>query len=176
MPRTKAAAVALTSKSAEDLTRQYFDTIRKLQADVQKRVEGAARELYSVPPELQNKSRREAVDVINTYVEAVKAAIGQPDAVLRHEQALRAYVLGLQRVSEQAQKELIDSLQEYATALREIPSELREGLQVAYSEYIDGLKEALAQVDFESVEPETLTSVAQSMLTVGLLSRAALGK
>lgn len=176
MAKARTATPLAPSKAAGELTRRYVDTLRRLQSSVQRSVEGATRGLTAAPEQVQTKARNDAIELINAYIETLRESLGHNDATQRIELGIRNYVLGLQRIAEEAQKEVAEAVREYASSMRDLPTEVRQGIEEAYTDYTSSLEEKLGQVDLKGISPDGLLALGQSMTTVALYTRAALGK
>jgi len=173
MARATATKTATALKTPEELTRQYFESLRSALAEAQRSVENAQRELATVPRELQAQARNKALEAINAYVEAVRGAIGQADAGFRIEQGVREYVGKIQNTTEDTQKELTDAVKTYADSLKKVPEKTRKTIDAAYAEYVEGLREYIAEIDWDDLEPQSMAALAQNMLAVAMYTSAA---
>ena len=177
MANAKAKKVSETNRRFPDeLTKDFFEALRKVQSDSQKGIENANRTLTSVPVELQSKARTQVLEALNTYADAMRAAVGQSNSTHRIEEAILKYTEALQRTGETTQKELTEAVQEYIDALRELPESVRKNVNAAYSEYCSELGDILGTIDWEKVEPNAMAALAKSMLAVSLYTSAVLGK
>jgi hypothetical protein len=125
---------------------------------------------------VQTKARNDAIELVDAYIQGLRDSLGHPDAAQRLEVAVRSYVLGLQRIAEEAQKDVAEGMRDYATALRELPTDVQRGIQEAYAEYTSSLQERVTEIDFTEISPQDLIALGQSMATVAMHMRAALGK
>jgi hypothetical protein len=167
---------AVAARTAETITRKFFDDLSGIQGRVQDRLTRASRKLSSMAPDVQTRVRAEAVGVVSEYTDRLKLTWGNPDALSRLNEANRDYVAGLQSVQSTAEKELESALRDYADALAEVPEVAQTSVQDAYSRYLDKLLEVLGSLDAETVEPETLAALGQSMWMVALYARAGMGR
>jgi hypothetical protein len=176
MAKTKAATPLVPTKVAEDLTRRYIDSLRKLQGSVQKKVETVARGLSASPAQLQTRVRNDSMELINAYIDSLRNALGQSDSALRTEQAIRDYILGVQKLSEDTNKDLAEAVRDYAATIRDLPADVQKGIQEAYAAYAASLDEALGEMDIAGASPDEILALGQSLTTVALYTRAALGR
>lgn len=180
MAKAKASAssdtAAIVAKTIEELTRKYFDKLRKVQSDTQKRIETAVRKLIRVPQDLQEAGRNQSVDLLTNYIEALKTASTDPEAVKLVEEALHDYVAGLQSLQIDIQRDIENALRDYTRTLEELPFSVRNNIQAAYAEYLAQMKDMMTEADPESMDPDILAALGQSILTVALYTRAALAK
>jgi hypothetical protein len=161
-------------KAAEDLTRRYAEALRRHQAVLQRRLDGAARGLGATPEQVQTRARNGTIEVVNAYIEGLRESLGHSDAGQRLELTIRNYVLGLQRVAEEAQRDVVDAVREYATTIRDLPTDVQQAVEQAYGDYAAGLQEQLERMEVGELTPEALLALGQSMTIVAMYTRAAL--
>lgn len=164
----------LLRKNTDALARGFFDALQETQKELQQSVAIAVRKFALVPQEVHEKARRELIEAVNTYVDALRSAFGEPDMSTRIDEALRNYNAGIQLVVDHAQKRVAVAVQEYIAQIGILPEQARKGVESAYARYLLTLGQTFLDRDVEREQPETLAAVAQSMLVVAASARTAL--
>lgn len=168
---TEAEPVA--AKLSEDLARGYFESVREVQADVQRDAETAVRKLTSVTSDVQDRLRDDVAKVVAAYIDALKGASGQPDALRRVEQAYLDYVSGLQAAHAKAGGRVEDALRDYAAVVLEVPRAARARGETAYREFVTEMQAALAGVEVDGLAADDVAVIGRNMLSVALANQAA---